>query len=342
MILFTCILALVGNSLAAFAQDQEATKTKAQQDAEKAMVNRKLEIAGVQAGASFHTMGGDTFTFIAAEGAFGGKLVKGAPYSAEAVSENIQVLQDGNRIVRKNTSMIYRDGEGRTRTEQTLRSIGPYATAGDPPQTIMIFDPVASVHYMLEPNSKVARKMDMPRVTIGDGETINFVGGDGVGSDTVRVRRAGPPPAIVSGDKNLAIAQVEGQGGRVEVRSSKSENVKTEALGTQTIEGVSAEGTRMTLTIPAGEIGNELPINIVNESWYSPDLQVTVMRKHSDPRQGEMVYRLTNIKRAEPDHALFEVPSDYTIKEALPYKVKMDLENELVREKMKKREKNDQ
>lgn len=88
---------------------------------------------------------------------------------------------------------------------------------------------------------------------------------------------------------------------------------KTESLPRQNIEGVAAEGTRHTLTIPAGEIGNTLPIEVVDETWYSPELQVVVMRKHRDPRTGETIYRLTNLKRSEPDRALFEVPADYTI-----------------------------
>ena len=69
------------------------------------------------------------------------------------------------------------------------------------------------------------------------------------------------------------------------------------------------------MTIPAGEIGNELPINIVSERWYSPELQTIVMTRRSDPRMGETVYRLTNINRSEPARSLFEVPADYTVKE---------------------------
>lgn len=91
---------------------------------------------------------------------------------------------------------------------------------------------------------------------------------------------------------------------------------KVESLGTSTIEGVEAEGTRATITIPAGQIGNDHPIEIVSERWFSNALQVVVMRKHSDPRMGDSVYRLTNIKRNEPDAALFKVPSDYQIKES--------------------------
>ena len=69
------------------------------------------------------------------------------------------------------------------------------------------------------------------------------------------------------------------------------------------IEGVRAEGTRTTMTIPAGQIGNELPINIVSERWFSPDLKVLVMSRQSDPRFGETTYRLTNLSRAEPPFA---------------------------------------
>ena len=75
------------------------------------------------------------------------------------------------------------------------------------------------------------------------------------------------------------------------------------------------EGTREITTIAAGEMGNELPINITTETWYSPELQVTVLRKFNDPRYGEDTYRLTNINRAEPSKDLFVVPSDYTVKE---------------------------
>jgi TonB family protein len=88
----------------------------------------------------------------------------------------------------------------------------------------------------------------------------------------------------------------------------------SESLGKQNVEGVEAEGTRSTVTIPAGEIGNERPIEIVNERWYSNELQTVVMTRHADPRFGESSYRLTNIDRREPAKSLFEVPVDYTVK----------------------------
>jgi hypothetical protein len=88
-----------------------------------------------------------------------------------------------------------------------------------------------------------------------------------------------------------------------------------EDLGQQTVEGVLAAGTRTTRVIPAGAIGNLQPIKVISEEWMSPDLKVLVMTKHSDPRTGETIYRLSNIVRAEPDHALFTVPADYTLRE---------------------------
>jgi hypothetical protein len=89
------------------------------------------------------------------------------------------------------------------------------------------------------------------------------------------------------------------------------ENGEAENLGKQTMEGIEVEGTRLTFTIPAGQFGNDRPVKVVSERWYSPALQVTVMSRHSDPRTGESVYRLTDIKRAEPARVLFEIPADY-------------------------------
>jgi TonB family protein len=105
-----------------------------------------------------------------------------------------------------------------------------------------------------------------------------------------------------------------GEGGMVfQWQGAREENAKNESLGKQSIEGVEAEGTRKTVEIPAGEIGNERPIEIVFERWYSPELQVVVMTRHSDPRFGETTYRLMNINRTEPARELFEVPADYTL-----------------------------
>lgn len=95
-------------------------------------------------------------------------------------------------------------------------------------------------------------------------------------------------------------------------------NRKVESLGRQTIAGLAADGTRITQTIPAGQIGNTLPIQVVTERWYSPDLQTVILEKRSDPRSGDYVYQWTNIVRADPPASLFAVPSDFPISQARP------------------------
>jgi len=257
-------------------------------------------------------MHGD-FVFIANEMNFGGKVVKGAPYSAQAVTESVQNLSDGNRIVNKSTSAIYRDSEGRTRREQTLRTIGGFANSGDAPQTVFINDPVAGTSYTLDPRSRTARKMP----------PMNFkfefkVPGPPGEKGEKKVVPLGPPQVGSVERQQIEISQADMlMKGGPETRfiwGWGNHVAKDEPLGKQIIEGVEAEGTRSTTTIPAGEIGNERAIEIVNERWYSAELQTTLMTRHSDPRFGENTYRLTNIDRSEPSKSLFEVPSDYTIK----------------------------
>jgi len=73
-----------------------------------------------------------------------------------------------------------------------------------------------------------------------------------------------------------------------------------EGLGTKQIEGVTANGRRTTLTIPAGQIGNDRPIAIVDERWESPELRLLLLSTHNDPRTGEVEFRLMNLRRGEP------------------------------------------
>lgn len=264
---------------------------------------------------------GDNVIFMATEMSFAGKLVKGAPYSAQAVTESVQTLSDGNRIVRKNTAQLYRDTEGRTRREQTVGYIGPYAASGEETQTVFINDPVGGFSYILEPSAKTARKMPRRELRFkveGDPAPAREKAAQGA-VQKFEIERSyqrvpGPGPDNVTGTAVIVTAPPAGEGGTFLRHSSKHE-AKTEKLEARSFDGITAEGTRTTVTIPAGEIGNEAPIEIVDEHWYSPALQVTVMTRHSDPRSGETTYRLTNISRTEPAAALFQVPSDYTVKE---------------------------
>ncbi|MBV9211198.1 MAG: hypothetical protein JOZ52_11240 [Acidobacteria bacterium] len=223
--------------------------------------------------------GDAAFDFATVEMLGGGlKAVKGLPYSAEAVTETSQVLGNGTRISHKSNMQVARDGEGRLRRERKLDAIGPFTNAGDNRTLIIIDDPVLGYHFVLDEQSRTARKIPNPP----------------------------PPPPPPGGEQPNEFGDFE--------------EGKVESLGTQTIEGVEAEGMRSTITIPAGRIGNDRALEIVSERWYSKALQVVVMSKHSDPRMGETVYRLTNIKRNEPDASLFKVPSDYTVREGRPPK----------------------
>ena len=265
---------------------------------------------------------GDTFTFVSSEMNFDGKVVKGAPYSAQAITERTQILSDGNRIINKSTTAIYRDSEGRTRREQSLGPIGMFANSGEAPQMIFINDPVAGVNYSLDSRTHTARKMAPMGVGwIFDRKTPPPAeGGAPPAEGSVRTEKRemvfkGTAPSEGPPGEPLEELRIQGNDNvMVFKKKSTLEHMVKESLGKQTIEGVEANGLRFTLTIPAGEIGNERPIVTVEERWYSPELQVMVMTRHSDPRFGETIYRLTNIDRSEPSHSLFEVPADYTIK----------------------------
>jgi hypothetical protein len=208
-----------------------------------------------------------------------GKVVTGAPYSAVAVTETKQTLSDGNVIDRKTQSNVFRDSQGRTRRETTFAGVGPLAASGQPRSIVMIHDPVASAAFILHVDKKIA--------------------------DQLSAHPRGPrSPDNLQGKFQTHFQKQVADG-----------TIKQEDLGVQSINGVNAQGTRYTRTIPAGQIGNANPITIVNERWYSADLQVLVKSVRNDPRMGQTTYTLTNIQRTEPAASLFTVPSDYTVKQ---------------------------
>src|SRR5262249_30434611 len=104
--------------------------------------------------------------FIHNEFSFDGKFVKDAPHSAAAVPDMIQTLGAGNRIVRNTSAKIYRDSAGRTRREEAMKAVGPWAVSGETPIIISINDPVSGVHYSLNPNTKTANKMTAPQLRV--------------------------------------------------------------------------------------------------------------------------------------------------------------------------------
>lgn len=215
------------------------------------------------------------------------RVVKGVPFAADAVTVTTQSLPNGTHINRTAAASLYRDSEGRTRRDvQSPAGAGAMSASHESGRpAVFIHDPVAQSVYVLDPQQKTARKM-------------TFVAHDLESS-------AGPNSAAPT-DSGVAHRHGQRFGG----------TVKTESLGTQVIDGLEVEGTRRTVTIPVGAVGNDQPIESVSERWYSPDLQVVVKSIHSDPRFGQTVYQLSNIRRGDQPASLFEVPSDFTIKAA--------------------------
>jgi hypothetical protein len=210
-------------------------------------------------------------------------VVTGQPYSADGVTKITQTLADGTRISREVGSKFYRDSAGRVRREQNILGLDLLlgATSSEPQTAITITDPVAGVVYSLNSGRNEARRM----VFQGDGYRRVL---SSTAPYTI-ILPATPAPTV------------------------PSQAPKTESLGTRQIEGLPATGERTTSTIPVGRIGNDRPIEILDERWVSSDLKIVLLLRHRDPQTGEVEFRLTNIKRAEPPSDLFKVPANSLI-----------------------------
>jgi hypothetical protein len=276
-------------------------------------------------------------------------MVKNAPYSAQAVNEREQSLSDGNQIAqRRSAATFYRDSAGRTRQE--IRD--PKGEL----RVVTINDPVAGASWILDPEKRTATKLPFgahPRA----GAAAGHAAGEAARARIEQMRKDGTLPSVerhkAREGEEIIVKRVERMD--PEARQRIQENVRIQVskamaehgaamgdmqarlaplasafgdakwaskavkkdLGTRDINGIKAEGKSRSYEIPAGEIGNRNPIVVSDETWFSPELQVTVYTRHSDPRSGDTVFRLENLKREEPAAALFTVPSDYTVKEPL-------------------------
>jgi hypothetical protein len=222
-------------------------------------------------------------------------IVTGRPYIAEAVLETNKTLANGTPMTSSQIATVARDSQGRTRREENLRS-----PAGDSQmKNVFIGDPVEQVSYMLGPNH-IAHKLPWP----------NLASSQSYAPSIATVSALTEPLGTLQVQQFSTANSAAEIGGRTLNQPGES---RTEALGTRMIGGAQTEGSRTTVTIPAGQAGNQNPIVITDERWYSQDLQTTVLAKHSDSRFGESSYQLTNIQRTEPPASLFQVPSDYTV-----------------------------
>jgi hypothetical protein len=316
-------------------------------------------------------------------------IVKGAPYSAEVITERNQPLPDGNRITHSTHGRVYRDGSGRVRQETEGRD--------GKPGTVFIDDTVAGMRYMILPGRKHAVAFPDPRtqptgthrsetfsedgttVQVEDGKVLVngkpaapgevnvktpsgkqvriehghiYVDGQranrgakghnvtvvsrddgGLTREMVRIEaiRSGddttpaiaepplppvpplpplpPLPPAAPGEVEAPIAPLPPLPGVNTLRFESTARLGrgvTRSLGSKEFDGVRADGRSTVWTIPAGQVGNVKPIAITSESWYSPELQVTVYSRYDDPRAGESIYRLKDIRRGEPPARLFK------------------------------------
>jgi hypothetical protein len=246
--------------------------------------------------------GFQTLSFTTPDANFERTLVKGAAFSADSLTEHYQTLADGNRMGRKSTAHIYRDAAGRTRREYEIGA-NSLAADGQPPREIIINDPVGQVNYVIDTQTGTARKMVLPPARVM--EAMQRAMGDNA------------PFSVLMPTSTAHRRLAEGDAAPPLPKPMR------EKLPAQTIEGVIAEGTRFTLTIPAGEFDNEQPMVITHDEWYSPELKMIVLMKHNDPRFGETTFRLTNILRGEPAAELFQLPQGYRVVD--------DREREMVR-----------
>jgi hypothetical protein len=200
------------------------------------------------------------------------KVVTGKPYFASSTTEIVQTLSDGNRIIQHSSSVIYRDSQGRTRREQTFPSFDAH-----PGETkIFIDDPVAQTAYVLDPHEKIAHTISSSREVM------------------LKLERSSDTMA------NVKLPKLDEQ-----------HDIVTDPLGAKNIQGVSCIGKRQTITIPAGQVGNERPIAIVTETWFSPDIEAVVQSTTTDPRFGQSTYTLNNLQLKDQPIALFTLPGNY-------------------------------
>ena len=275
---------------------------------------------------------------------FGGRsVVKSAPYAATAVSETRQVLSDGNSIERTSTMKLYRDGQGRTRQEQS---------GG----VVFINDVVAGKRYVLNTERKSAREVKgtpglhvppvppVPPVPSATTEAATAVASHRANLSADEARSWAEEMRRWAREFSERMRSEHGAAARDQRNAAEPIEVirlhhadfddlpkmalppllqtmphpagpgTTTALGNRSFDGVPAQGTRTTWTIAAGRVGNKLPIEIASERWYSPELNVVVLSRHADPRSGERIYRLENIVRGEPNAELFRVPADFALK----------------------------
>ncbi|MES1257093.1 MAG: hypothetical protein ABUS51_01635 [Acidobacteriota bacterium] len=223
-------------------------------------------------GGGFGPMGGRGGGMVGGPQAY----VTGAPYSGVAVVQRQEVLADGNTITTKHQTNVFRDSQGRVRTEETVT---PPASSGKQSYTLVtILDFVGGNRYLLDSSTMKAYQSTL------------HIPQQGAGTAAAAARRG---PGAATG--------------------ANAPQVVRTTLAPQSVNGLMATGTQHVETIPVGQIGNERPIQVSRTVWISNDLKIPVQIKSSDPRFGTTTMELTNVVQSEPSPSLFMVPAGYTV-----------------------------
>jgi len=283
-------------------------------------------------------------------------VLKGAPYSGVGTTEVVTTLADGNRITRTNTMKYYRDSAGRTRTEYQLAAIGPFVPE-EAQSIVTITDPVSKQHYVLHPGMKRADVFKLgtggeparatrgaifvgaANASVNGGPRVVGFGGGVPGTRATALAEGSSTQARIEGGRavrgsaspsfagdetppgppgtfNLLVVN---NGTPMQVcKGNGTKAAEPTSIGEKRIEGLKVTGSRLEFTLDAGTVGNEQPITVRTDQWFSPDLGVVVSSMNHDPMIGDTTYRLEQINRAEPDAALFQVPADYA-KNQMPF-----------------------
>ena len=250
-----------------------------------------MALAAGAAAQETRSRGPAAIDFVAVEPPFG-PLVRDSPYSAEATTTVTQVLADGTRIERTTVTRVYRDGAGRVRREQTVLGLGGLVPREEELSFVLIVDPVAAVSYTLDPKARTARRAGVPAIAGNRGGSPPPPRSAPGARGSIMDPLAPPPPPPPPPPPGVG----EGVNARGRGQSSNPGNVANlpQPLGTRQIEGLETVGTRRVEVIPVGRIGNDRPIEIIDERWESPALRILV-RSRLATRTGIVEYRLANV-----------------------------------------------
>jgi hypothetical protein len=228
----------------------------------------------------------------------------GLPFSADGITTTTQVLADGTRLEQQTNTRLFRDSAGRVRREQAIVGLMQAALP-----VVTITDPAAAVSYTLDARTRTAYRAPLQAYVRTSG--MPMPGDRTTGSASYRngrvVSRTTPTPRARAEGPNDAVGVIpSGTGSRIET------------LSTLQIAGLWSSGTRTSVTLARGMVGNNRPFDVTTERWTSTDLNVVTLSRSDDPRVGTTEYRLTSVVRAEPPADLFVIPAEYRVVDTVP------------------------